>query len=551
MGLCIGGMLALALFFRFWHLGNIPGTNGDEAFLGCKAFDVAHGGRLDWMTYSQNFTNPFYILPLVALHKIFPPSVILLRIVAVISGILLLPVNYFLCRWVFDARSAWASTLLLAVLPVNIVYSRFGWEPSQTVLFAIPVLYLALGYGGGYLKEISGLSLVVLALAAAFLVHPANFFLAGFVIVAIAARWSHPESSRRSFGVYGGLSLLGFLVLGIFAYLKAPAAVHHEIMVRMISMAWLHDGDRFLVTWIRIFNGLNALAYVTGSWKQAVTILESGKSYWIGWPDWVGLGIFLTALGAISVGGIYSRSSEAVGRRLDLILLGGVLGSSLLFDILNGPEKVVVWFERYALWVIPAGILILVRGGVRLQEFFPQLAPTIRVLGLVLCALLLFEFWNGYIQFAQITGGNSELASRVGGEDLKYSAAKLLASEVRKNGIDEPMFVSSDWFVYWATLYSLRGEAGGRTWIPVREDLFHRSFPITSKGWDLGRKVQTGKVMFAEFYGSQAWNVWNRLIKDSGVKYSSVEFNDIAGRPTLIVKFPEFIAVNAENQRRK
>jgi hypothetical protein len=305
------------------------------------------------------------------------------------------------------------------------------------------------------------------------------------------------------------------------------------------------------VTWIRIFNGLNALAYVTGSWKQAVTILESGKSYWIGWPDWVGLGIFLTALGAISVGGIYSRSSEAVGRRLDLILLGGVLGSSLLFDILNGPEKVAVWFERYALWVIPAGILILVRGGVRLQEFFPQLAPTIRVLGLVLCALLLFEFWNGYIQFAQITGGNSELASRVGGEDLKYSAAKLLASEVRKNGIDEPMFVSSDWFVYWATLYSLRGEAGGRTWIPVREDLFHRSFPITSKGWDLGRKVQTGKVMFAEFYGSQAWNVWNRLIKDSGVKYSSVEFNDIAGRPTLIVKFPEFIAVNAENQRRK
>ena len=75
----IFALLALAIFFRLWKLGTIPGVNGDEAWLGWKAFEFARSGKLDWATNSGNLTSPFYILPLAALHKIFSQSVELLR----------------------------------------------------------------------------------------------------------------------------------------------------------------------------------------------------------------------------------------------------------------------------------------------------------------------------------------------------------------------------------------------------------------------------------------------------------------------------------------
>ena len=34
--------------------------------------------------------------------------------------------------------------MLLAVLPVNIAYSRFGWDTSQTLLATLPAVYLPL-----------------------------------------------------------------------------------------------------------------------------------------------------------------------------------------------------------------------------------------------------------------------------------------------------------------------------------------------------------------------------------------------------------------------
>ena len=36
------------------------------------------------------------------------------------------------------------STVVLAVLPINIAYSRFGWDSSQSLLFTLPVVHLSL-----------------------------------------------------------------------------------------------------------------------------------------------------------------------------------------------------------------------------------------------------------------------------------------------------------------------------------------------------------------------------------------------------------------------
>ena len=174
-------LLLVGVFFRLWKLDTIPGVNGDEAWLGWKAFEFARNGKLDWITNSGNLTSPFYILPLAALHKIFTPSVELLRAVSVMSGLLVLPVNFLFCRKVYDLRTAWASTLLLALLPMNIVYSRFGWEPSQIVLFSLPVLYFSLWFCG------SG-----------------NFFPSGLVLIAASLFFGLPRPSHHIFSLRVG-----------------------------------------------------------------------------------------------------------------------------------------------------------------------------------------------------------------------------------------------------------------------------------------------------------------------------------------------------------
>ena len=127
------GILAVAVVLRVIKLDNIPGVNGDEAWMGVQAMAALRHDRLfSWRTPTGNPLNLFFFLRELALHAIWPPSFGLLRLPAVVSGLAALAVNFWLCRKVFGPRTAWLLTVLLAVLPVNIVYSRFAWDSCQT-----------------------------------------------------------------------------------------------------------------------------------------------------------------------------------------------------------------------------------------------------------------------------------------------------------------------------------------------------------------------------------------------------------------------------------
>ena len=139
------GLLSVATWLRCHALGNVPGVNGDEAWYGVRAWWLLHGGPYGgWHTPTGNPLNPLFVGPLALLHLWLPPSIALLRSVAVAGGLAALAINWLLCRWVFDRRTAAISTLLLAVLPINIAYSRFAWDASQSLAATLPVVYLAL-----------------------------------------------------------------------------------------------------------------------------------------------------------------------------------------------------------------------------------------------------------------------------------------------------------------------------------------------------------------------------------------------------------------------
>jgi 4-amino-4-deoxy-L-arabinose transferase-like glycosyltransferase len=71
-----------------------------------------------YCTPSGNPLNPFFLLPLAALHIFLPPSIAALRLIPLASGLAALGLNYVLCGRAFDRRTAIVSTWILALLPI-------------------------------------------------------------------------------------------------------------------------------------------------------------------------------------------------------------------------------------------------------------------------------------------------------------------------------------------------------------------------------------------------------------------------------------------------
>jgi len=536
--------LSAGVVCRLVALGNIPGVNGDEAWLGWKAFEVAHGGGLDWRTNSGNITDPFYLLPLIALHHVFTPSVILLRSVAVISGLIALPLNYFFCRKIFGHPTAVTSTLLLALLPVCIVYSRFGWEPSQSILFSLPVLYLAFAICGaqGWDKAIGLFVGGCVAEGMALLVHPANFYLIGFLLAGLISWFVKPEISLKRLFAFTTLLFCGFAVMGIAAFCGAPPGVHDEIVIRLANYEWLHDGEFFLLTCLRIFNGINAVSYVSGSWSQTRQYLQEKGMMNVTWPDLTTLLIFLMA-GIILVRSwlrLFSGKQDVLVRR-ELVLVGSFLFAFLLFDLFSGPEKIAVWNERYGLWAVSGGILILSAGWTRLLEMQTNYQALLKTVGGMICGMLLLMTVCSYFEFMIKTGGESESGFRVGYPECHEAAAVQIAEvlrNARKNGgTFRPVLVSSDWFVYWPIVYLLSSRSDTKQWETYREPLFPE-YRLDS-AWRGLEEVREGRTVFAEVPESPAWKVWEQVVRTSKTLYRTKEIIDLRGRPTLRIMIPE------------
>ena len=183
------GLLLVAVWLRCRALGNMPGLSGDEAWYGAHAWDLLHHGDWPRHTPTGNLINPFFFGPLLLLQACCPPSIVVLRAVAAASGLLALVVNWLLCRWVFDRRTAILSTVALAVLPINIIYSRLGWDASQSLVATLPVLYFSLAAVRFPARQDRYTAIAVLALLAAVWVHPTNIFCGAAIVVALGVRW--------------------------------------------------------------------------------------------------------------------------------------------------------------------------------------------------------------------------------------------------------------------------------------------------------------------------------------------------------------------------
>lgn len=328
----------LAFLLRVIDLNNLPGFNGDEAWYGVQIerFQAslpvvvqAPSGRLS--------TNIFLAAVLAPIQVVVGPAIWVLRVPAVIAGVLTVWLAFVGLRSVWGRGAALSTAVILACLPINIAYSRFGWDPS--LLGPFIVVAIAAAGRGRWLAA-------VLAVVAAIVVHPT-------AVLTLPLIWGLVLGAGRApAGWWGRLAPLRW---GGFALASAGLVVLSRVLAdtnhatgQGISVARITDLDhawKFTSTLFSLFSGRSVHNYFvsTGVISKPWLILERGA---------------LTVTLIVVVTGLLVALAHRVWRDVGL-LVGTSVSAVLLYLSLAAPV-VLPEYGRYAVFIVPPAVLCFV-----------------------------------------------------------------------------------------------------------------------------------------------------------------------------------------------
>ena len=167
----LGLIIILALVLRMYQISSYPALNADEAAIGYNAYSLIETGKDEhgnsWPIHFQSFNDYkpglyFYIaLPFVYFNGLNTLSV---RLPGVLMGVFSVLLLYLFIKEYFkDERLALISSLMLAISPWHIHFSRGGWEVNAATFLILLGLYLfvkGIGKSRMWLVSLSMLSFV-------------------------------------------------------------------------------------------------------------------------------------------------------------------------------------------------------------------------------------------------------------------------------------------------------------------------------------------------------------------------------------------------------
>jgi len=434
-------LLGSAVALRSVDLGRLPGVNGDEAYYGAVVLAHRAGENPPWRSGSGLPLNPFYAGLLYLIHVILPqPSLALLRLPALLSGLACLALSYPLLARVVDRLTALLVTLLLACAPILIGYSRFGWDQSQAPLAALLCLYFALRRQWVGATAAFGFALVV---------HPVNGLLLPIMLgPAALAQWdaiqaAAPEERqrlrRRALRVAGILLLLGVGAAGLLASGVALGgwvqALPEAIAARLLDpLGW----GLFLLRWGDLLTGVTISTYVAGPLPEWLVWLQRGL-YWLGV-------VILLRRGLPRLRQMPDRTT--------LGLLAGLVVSMIAFYLLLGVHMIGPDLERYAMYLVVSSWLVLALLARSASKGLPHPEAALRAGGIVAGALLLAAFVASYWLPLVETGGAAHRTFRTGPVEPK-AAAFAIIQQAASPGSGDPglTILAEDWWCYYPLRY--------------------------------------------------------------------------------------------------
>lgn len=409
--------LFLSLFLRIIWLENIPGINADEAWYGIIALNIINGDFSQLVTPSGNLLNPFYILPVIVLHILFAPSFLLLRVASLMSGILLIIFAYFTIKDIQNKKMALVVALMIAILPLNIAYSRFGWDTSQSVLISCVVIYALLKP-----KWI----LLVFSTLAAVMIHPTNIGLFIFSLLYIfISKFSKAQYSKEKKVLSILISSIVLLILTTIIYISPlsnwlPRIT--DVISRMINIQEMGD---FLFNFTRLITGGIVYEYITGM-KSSLYTSVLDTIFTISFVFMMAFLIFRSY--KVNNVRVFSFSCSFV------LMLGIWYVSFSSFPLQPG-------FERYSLFLLYPFVVCV---GYFLQMISDYINYKKLIIGsLVVGNLMMLGFIKNYFIQIYDTGGQSQPTFRTNYIEPKKMVFNKINEEKNKNKVS---VIASQWW---------------------------------------------------------------------------------------------------------
>ena len=434
-------IVAAAVAFRLVDLGWLPGMQGDEAWYGLQARTLLAGGQVEWRTPTGNVPGMIQIGSLALLHALFAPSLLLLRIPTLLSSLAAMAVAYAVGRRFLSHASAVVALLLMAALPINIAYARFGWDPSHSGLLVLLAVYAT---------WLNRRLLAAMIFALAMTNHPSAVFIAPFLTLSYLAFDLARHDGRRA--LTNTLSFAALLALAIaFVMLLSPVAGEYldagKSLRRILSPpAWTD----FLVSLAELISGQTSFSMVMGQ----------------------GFGAPLPAIDTAILAGLFATAAGglwlALRPRPDWPLLGivtGWLASLLLLYLIAGPWALHPGLERFGLPMMPLTALAVaaVLGRWSDRGRWGRLAQPLAAAAAV---LLLAGFWSHYLSAGEHPVGRPSQGYWTAAKDPGATAYSLISSAAGPN--PKAAIVAEDWWIAEPIAYYASGsqlkvvEAGKR-----------------------------------------------------------------------------------------
>lgn len=531
LALNVLALLAVALTFRVWKLENVPGINGDEAWYGIQAQAFLEGGQPAWKTPTRNPINIFFLGPQVLLHWDAEPSFWRLRLSAVLSGLAALVVNYWLCRRAFGWQAAIVSTVILAVLPINIAYSRFSWDPAQSLLATAVVVYLAAMATAGAWEARGAadpaavdqrmrnhLLLGAAALAIAILVHPTNLFLAPLLVMPLLVRWHRellafcrPRPVSTAKVACWAAALAAFAVIAIGGQQWFVRAARR--------LAQPGDVATFATLYVQLLWGVSCFRFLAGSCQGDAL---SGNLFDLA-------GLILGGALVVMVAVYFAKQRP----RVEITLAAGYAIGLVGFFLIGGPSAMAPHFERYAIWMIAPAVLLASRAMV---WWAARTGPSFWYLTSAIAWLWLVVFGQQYFGFIQQTGGQSHRAMRTAEVEPKLAAWQAIVGTLHRHDANAaeaagPTLVATT--EYWIET-PLQYLGGRRDDVQVLWWDGNGDWPA-----EVQTALEENRARFVEFTTSTALPELRRRLAQQHRAWRETTIFDYASQPVIVILEPE------------
>jgi len=411
-------LFALALWFRITSLGSMPEIIGDELWMGTQLVHFLAGKSISVWYFSGSPMNPFFAGMDLLLHLIFKPSIWLVRIVPAFCGVLAVVLTYVLGARMLDRTTALIASVLLAVLPIAIIFSRIGYDAAQTPLFSLIALYFAFKR-----RRVATL----LSFVACFVVQPTNVFLlptlmAIYLVGEARASAGDPARLRRL--------LLGTLAVSAALITAAGLVTLRRTYVHSVYKNFHlghYDVGHFLVLYGRLLLG----EVLLGEPRRHVHLQDA---------------LFWTVFGSALLFGTWRLVCQRQWDRVALV--AGLLLSALGIFIVAGSNSIRPEMPRYGMFLVMPTVLAIacLARSLLISGATTKLAPVFVAQRVALLALGWALLWGtkyNWFDFYTRSSGESLWTLRTDSIDPNERVLAIVRHDARRSALGLPATIQN------------------------------------------------------------------------------------------------------------